>query len=220
MPLAAEEEAEVRQAAERAALEKAAAEAGEALEDVSVAEDDELTTGSGGALDDGDADGEEDAGVRVLARFKVNKMDCVSVPAPSLPPSVHTFMPLHVYIRATAPGISLWPFWVVPTLMNPPWTWITPRTAPCDGYFSGVAVSMHWLSPPVLVSVWFKVVAARVQHHHGLLATWYPSEPLQHRYGVELNCRVSVWHCAHSRRPVAIHQLCLLHGSLMAAHAM
>lgn len=83
----------MRMAAERAALEQAAAEAGEALEDVSVAGEDELTTGgSGGALDDDDEDDDDaEAGVRVLARFKVNKMDCVSVrpPAPcSVPAAV------------------------------------------------------------------------------------------------------------------------------------
>lgn len=89
VPLAAEEEARVRAAAERAALEKAAAEAGEALEDVSVAGEDELTTGgSGGAIDDDDDDADGDTGVRVLARFKVNKMDCVSVRPPAIRPHI------------------------------------------------------------------------------------------------------------------------------------
>jgi hypothetical protein len=70
-PLAADIEAQVREAAERAALQKAAEEAGERL--------DEEPSGLDGGEDDDDDDDDDDASIVVLARFKVNKHDAVSV---------------------------------------------------------------------------------------------------------------------------------------------
>lgn len=56
---------------------KAAAEAGEALADVSVSGDDKLTSARGTG-----------SGVRVLARFKVNEKHCISVRSPSVRPQI------------------------------------------------------------------------------------------------------------------------------------
>jgi hypothetical protein len=65
---------QVREAAEKAALKKAAEEVGERLDDEpSGLDDDEGDTG------DAYYDDEDDGGIIVLARFKVNKHDVVSV---------------------------------------------------------------------------------------------------------------------------------------------
>ena len=84
-------------ASERAKLEREAAEAGEALGDVSDAKGAEASSTSAVAHEAGDSDSdvEEERDVRVLTRFKVNEMYCVAVhPLPSM--SVHTIMPVDV----------------------------------------------------------------------------------------------------------------------------
>jgi hypothetical protein len=71
--------AQVREAAERAALQKAAAAENVRLDDEPSAA---ITTGGTGAEDDRSEpsdDEDDDAGIAVLARFKVNKHDAVSV---------------------------------------------------------------------------------------------------------------------------------------------
>lgn len=72
---------EAGRASERTKLEREVAQAGEALEDISDAKDEELTTSSAVVLDDGDcgSTSEEDPGVRVLMSFKVNEMCSVAV---------------------------------------------------------------------------------------------------------------------------------------------
>jgi len=96
-------------ASERAKLEREAAEAGEALGDVSDAKGEEATSTSTVAHEagDSDSDSEEERDVRVLARFMVNEMYCVAVhPLPSM--SVYTIMPEHVYMMASSPRLLLW----------------------------------------------------------------------------------------------------------------
>jgi hypothetical protein len=66
---------QVREAAERAALKKAAEEAGERLDDEPSALDEDDNEATGDVYDDD----EDDSSIIVLARFKVNKHDVVSV---------------------------------------------------------------------------------------------------------------------------------------------
>ena len=101
VPLAKREEA--RPASERAKL------GSEAVEDISNSKGEEATSTSAVAHEagDSDSDSEEERDVRVLARFKINDMYCVSVhPLPSM--SVHTIMPEHVYMMASSPRLLLW----------------------------------------------------------------------------------------------------------------